>query len=99
MTSDDDSAQCFLVEWYQSGPAALEARDAAAQLTRAARTASTRTQPVVLVMALTVPHDRTLFGVFCAHSADAVIHTCQHAGWPADRISTDVHPWLPPPPH
>ena len=96
MSISTSSTPCFLVEWYQTGPALLSARDAAEQLTRAAGAASTGNQPVQLVMALTVPHDRTLFAVLSAPSADAVILACQHVGWPADRISTDVHPWLPP---
>jgi hypothetical protein len=88
------ATQCFLVEWYQTGPAALTAEEAAEQLSRAA--AASGDGPVLLIMALTVPADQTLFGVFSAASADAVIDTCQRAGWPADRISTDVHPWLTP---
>jgi hypothetical protein len=98
MTSSDPTAPCFLVEWYQSGLAAVAPVDAIEQLTRAAAAVSTRGQPVALVMALTVPHDQTLFGVFRAATADAVIQTCQRAGWPADRISADVHPWLTPEP-
>jgi hypothetical protein len=86
------ATRCFLVEWYQTGPAALTATEAAEQLSHAA--AASGDGPVVLIMALTVPADQTLFGVFSAASADAVIDTCQRAGWPADRISTDVHPWL-----
>jgi hypothetical protein len=94
MTSSDPGAPCFLVEWYQSGLGALAPGDAVEQLIAAAAAVSTHTQPVTLVIALTVPHDQTLFGVFRAATADAVIRTCQRAGWPADRISTDVHPWL-----
>ena len=94
MTSSHCTTQCFLVEWYQAGPARVSAVDAAAHLCRAAATVSTRDQPVLLLVALTVPHDRTLFAVFSAASADAIVQTCQHAGWPADRISTDVQPWL-----
>jgi hypothetical protein len=98
MASSDQTESYFLVEWYQRGPATLSAQDAADQLNRAASGVSTHDQPVVLVMALTVPHDQTLFGVFSAASADAVIRTCQQAGWPASRVSTDVHPWLNPAP-
>jgi hypothetical protein len=85
-------ASYFLVEWYQSGPAALSADAAVAHLTRAAAT-DTEVPPVVLVTALLVPKDETFFGVFSAASADAVIQTCQGAGWPADRISIGVQPW------
>jgi hypothetical protein len=84
--------RCFLVEWYHNGPVALSAAEAAQRLARAAAD-SVDSQPVLLMMALNVPHDRTLFGVFSACDVDAVIDTCQRAGWPADRISTDVHPW------
>jgi hypothetical protein len=83
----------FLVEWYQGGPATLLTRDAAAHLAHAATGGDTCADPVRLVMALNVPEDETLFVVFRAMSADAVIRTCQRAGWPPDRISTDVRPW------
>ena len=94
MTSSHPTYPCFLVEWYEAGPAGLSAVDAAAHLCRAAATVSPHGPPVTLIMVLSVPHDRTLFGVFHAATADAVIQTCQRAGWPADRISTDVQPWL-----
>jgi D-serine deaminase-like pyridoxal phosphate-dependent protein len=96
MSLGDPAKQCFLVEWYETGPAAIAGIDAASRLARAANALSTPGQPVALVVALSVPHDRTMFGVFSAAGADAVIQTCQHAGWPADRISTDVHAWLAP---
>jgi hypothetical protein len=96
MTSSHPADPCFLVEWYQSGLAALAHVDAVEQLARAAAGVSPHGPPVALVMALSVPNDQTLFGVFRAATADAVIQTCQRAGWPADRISTDVHLWLTP---
>ena len=85
-------ASCFLVEWYQTGPAALLAEDAAARLTRAAA-ADDNIPPTTLTMALNMPDDQTFFGVFTAVSVEAVIQTCQRAGWPADRISANVHLW------
>lgn len=69
--------------------------DAAARLALATAT-DTHQPPAALLMALTVPDDKTFFGVFSAATADAVIQICQRAGWPPDRISTDVYPW---PPH
>ncbi|WP_319435079.1 hypothetical protein [Mycobacterium sp. RTGN5] len=41
-----------------------------------------------------MPADQTVFAVFSAASSDAVVQLCHRAGWPADRISTDVEPWL-----
>ena len=93
MSGTVSAASCFLVEWYQTGPAALSADDAAAQLVRAAAEDKHR-PPSALLMALTVPDDQTFFGVFSAATAEAVIHTCERAGWTADRISTGVCPWL-----
>ena len=90
------TASCFLVEWYQCGPVELSADAAAAHLTRAAA-ADTHQPPAALLMALTVPDDKTYFGIFSGASTDAIIQICQRAGWPPDRISTDIHPW--PRPH
>jgi hypothetical protein len=96
MTRAGCAQQCFLVEWYETGPAAEPGIDAADRLARAAGAVSTARQPVKLVMALTVPKDRTMFGVFSAVSVNSVIQTCLRAGWPADRISADVYTWLAP---
>ena len=92
MRCNDQTPTYFLVEWYQSGPAALPATDVVnrlrsiAQPERASGTAS-------LLMALAVPQDQTLFGLFHAADIDAVIDMCGRAGWPPDRISADVQPW------
>ena len=85
-------ASCFLVEWYQTGPAAVSADNAAACLARAAA-ADTHHPPAALMMTLNMPDDQTFFGVFTATSTDAVVQTCRRAGWPADRISANVHAW------
>lgn len=96
MASSDPGTSCYLVEWYLSGLAAVAPADAVEQLTRAAAEGDSFGQPVTLIMALSVPDDQTLFGVFRAATTDVVMQTCRRAGWPADRISTDVHPWLTP---
>ena len=95
MTNDSSPHRCYLAEWYQHGPVAVSVTQAAERLIGAAADHSNG-DAVALLMALTVPADRTLFGVFAATSMEAVIDTCQQAGWPADRISADVHPWLTP---
>lgn len=91
---DDVAASCFLVEWYQGEPIALSANDVAERLRRAAAVSTEHLAQVTLMMVVAVPNDHTLFAVFAASSAAAVIHACQHTGWPVDRISSDVHPWL-----
>jgi hypothetical protein len=83
----------FLVEWYQTGPVAQLADAVAAQLSGAAATGDD-TPPAALLMALTMPTDQTVFAVFSAASCEVIIALCQRAGWPPDRISTDVEPWL-----
>jgi hypothetical protein len=86
-------ASCFLVEWYQTGPAALRTEDAAAELSRAAAIDG-HVPPTALVMAFNMPDDQTFFGVFSAVSVEAVVQACRYAGWPADRITANVHVWL-----
>jgi hypothetical protein len=93
MPRSDSTAMCYLVEWYQSGPAALPTADAVKHLERVARRRDISGQAVMLLMALAVPEDQTLFGVFRAAGVDDVIDFCRQAGWPADRISTGVQPW------
>lgn len=94
MTEHAEQTECFLVEWYQGAPTALSAEEAAAHLRRAVSGSEPDADPVALVTVLNVPHDGTLFAVFTSPDAAAVIRTCQRAGWPADRISNNVQPWL-----
>lgn len=93
MTENAQEAVYFLVEWYQGGPLGLSADDAAAHLHRAAPKSAQFGDLVTLLVVLAVPHDDTLFAVFSSRDVEAVIHACQRAGWPADRISTDVQAW------
>lgn len=94
MTKNAQEAVYFLVEWYQGGPIALSADDAAAHLHRLAPESAQIGDLVKLLVVLAVPHDSTLFAVFSSPDAEAVVRICQRAGWPADRISTDVQTWL-----
>jgi hypothetical protein len=79
------SGECFLVEWYQPDFAVLRLDEAIDRLGHAAAAAHVR-----LLMTLTVPSDETVFVVLAADSADAVIRTCQQAGWHTDRITAGV---------
>lgn len=83
----------FLVEWYQTGPVTQLAEVVAAQLSGAAAV-DDDTASAALLMALTMPADQTVFAVFSAPNSETIIQLCQRAGWPPDRISTDVQPWL-----
>lgn len=95
MIETDQATSDFLVEWYQAGPAATSTQDAADRLVRAGATLEQPDQPpVALTILVAVPGDQTLFAVFNAASENDVIQTCIQAGWPADRISTDVQSWV-----
>jgi hypothetical protein len=37
-----------------------------------------------------VPTDEVLYGMFSAYSAEAVVLTCDYAGIPIERLSSDV---------
>jgi hypothetical protein len=77
--------QCFLVEWYQPDLAATTLDMAIDRLSRAAAASQVR-----LLVTLTAPSDETVFGVFAAESAEAVIEACRQAGWHTDRITAGV---------
>jgi len=96
MRCNDRTPTYFLVEWYQSGPAAESAPDVVNRLRSIARPGRA-SATAWLLMALAVPEDQTLFGLFHAADIDAVIDMCGRAGWPPDRISTGVQPWPAPP--
>jgi TRAP-type C4-dicarboxylate transport system permease large subunit len=93
MTDSASPGSYFLVEWYQTGPVELVAQAVADHLCCAA-TAGDHTPPTTVLITLTMPADQTVFAVFSAPSCESVLQVCRRAGWPADRISADVVPWL-----
>lgn len=80
-----DTAQCFLVEWYQRMPTDSDACDIWRILSAAAPRLA-----VEVVLIVSVPADEVVFGVVRADTADAVTAMCRAVGWPADRITSDV---------
>jgi hypothetical protein len=82
--------RCYLVEWYR--PEVTEdLDDTVTKLNECVASISTAGAPVQLLMALAVPIDEVVFGVFAAGSADMVAQACQRAGIPAQRLTAAVH--------
>ena len=79
---------CYLVEWYHSAIADEPLDDTAARLKDSAVLMSEQGSTVRLLNLLAVPTDEVLFAVFTADSASTVAETCDHAGIPAQRVST-----------
>lgn len=83
------SAPCYLVEWYRPDLA----DDLVARLDQFATAAHEAGTQVTLLMALAVPADEVVFGLFAADSVDAVTRVCGQAGLPAQRV-TEADPPL-----
>lgn len=81
---------CYLVEWYRPAVTA-DLDDIVTKLDDCVASVSTAGSPVQLLMALAVPIDEVVFGVFAAGSAHAVTEVCQRAGIPAERLTAAVH--------
>jgi hypothetical protein len=81
---------CYLVEWYRPAVTA-DLDDIVTKLDDSVASLSTAGSPVQLLMALAVPIDEVVFGVFAADSADMVAQACQRAGIPAERLTAAVH--------
>lgn len=90
MCSTEPNEGCFLVEWYQRGIAVDSVRQASDQLCAAADVVRAGGMSVRFLLAVSVPADQTLFGVFTAESVDAITQTCRAAGCPADRITANA---------
>ncbi len=71
----------FLVEWYRPEVTELPLDDIVARLGDSS---------VHLLMALAIPVDEIVWGVFSADSAQLVDDACERAGMPAGRL-TQVH--------
>lgn len=78
------------MEWYRPDVTSETIENIATMLATAATTMCAEGRPVRLLIALAVPADEVLYGVFTAYSADTVVRTCQNAGIPVERLSTDV---------
>jgi hypothetical protein len=94
--SSDEPARRFLVEWYQAGLACAPPADTAARLAAGAAAARADGLTVSVVLTLAAPGDDTLFGVFCADTAETVRQICDQAGCPPDRITGDIRTFVTP---
>jgi len=81
---------CYLVEWYGPGRRTESIGAIAVRLTECAASISAARAPVQLLMALDIPDDEYVFGVFAAESPDVVAEACARAGMPAERISAAI---------
>ena len=96
--SSEPNEGCFLVEWYQRGIAIDSVQQAGDQLCAAADLVRAGGLAVRFVLAVSVPADQTLFGVFTAESVEAITQTCRAAGCPADRITANAAAYVAPTP-
>jgi hypothetical protein len=81
---------CFLSEWYRPDITSQTLEDISAILDKAAATMRAEGTQVHLLITLAVPPDEVLYGLFIACSAATVVLTCEHAGIPVERLSSDV---------
>ncbi|VEG51904.1 Uncharacterised protein [Mycolicibacterium aurum] len=87
---DVGSRTSFLAEWYLPNLAEATVDDIVTRLRAAAAAVTRAGAPIRLVATLSVPTDEVLYGVFDADSPEAVVSTCERAGSPHQRLSTDV---------
>ena len=82
--------RCFLAEWYQPDLAGRSLDDVVATLGRAATRLRGEGHQMELMFIVNSPADEMLYSVFTADSVDTVTLACRQAGWPVDRITSDV---------
>lgn len=81
---------CYLAEWYLPELTEQSVDDIVARIDAAAATVTNEGTPVRLLVALSVPTDEVLYGVFGANSQDIVSRTCLQAGAPHQRLSAHI---------
>lgn len=81
---------CYLVEWYRPGVDEDQLGDISAGLELSSTSLTAEGSPVRCVLALAVPADEVVFGIFEADSADVVAQVCQRAGRPPTRLSPAI---------
>ncbi|HXS87566.1 MAG TPA: hypothetical protein VN741_18215 [Mycobacterium sp.] len=90
MNAPTSHVRCYLAEWYRRGLTEDDLDHVAARIGECANAMSARGAAVQLLIALAVPDDELIFGVFTADSAEVVDRTCNQAGLPAQRLSTAI---------
>jgi hypothetical protein len=81
---------CYLVEWYRPELTSGQLDRTVARLEECATVMCGEGADVKLLMALALPAEEVLFGVFAACSAQTVCEACRRAGIPAERLSDMV---------
>jgi hypothetical protein len=79
--------RCYLVEWYRADLTDEALGQTLAQLHQGAASLSAEGSPTQVLLALTVPSDEVVLGVFAASSAEIVSQACDRAGLPAERVT------------
>jgi hypothetical protein len=87
MTAPISQRQCYLVEWYRPALTQELFDDVVARLGERVTSMCAEGAPVHLLMAIAVPGDELVFGVFEAGSEQVVAQVCDRAGFPAQRLS------------
>jgi hypothetical protein len=82
--------RCYLTQWFLPDLSGHRLGDAVALLEEHVSSMCAEGLPVQLLMALAVPGDELVFGVFAANSADVVACVCHRAGLPAQRLSQAI---------
>jgi hypothetical protein len=90
MDVTDEGLEQFLVEWYGPRATVESISDTAGRLNDGAASISADGARIQLLMAVAVPADDYVFGVFAAENAQTVAQACVAAGAPAGRISAAV---------
>jgi len=95
MSAPDRLQRCFLAEWYRPAVVNRDIDEVAAALGDTVARLHSQGHPIRLLAAVAASTDQVLYGVFAAESADTVTRACRGAGWPADRISSDIRARIP----
>jgi hypothetical protein len=87
--------RCYLAEWYRSELTEELLDSAVTKLDECVSSVCAQGSPVRLLMALAVPNDQFVFGVFVADSEEIVDRVCRQAGIPAHRLSVAIDARVP----
>jgi hypothetical protein len=82
--------RCYLAEWYRPELTDELLHHDLTKLEECVRAMCAAGSPVRLVLALAVPNDELVFGVFAAGSKQVVTRVCRQAGIPAQRLSRAI---------
>jgi hypothetical protein len=90
MSASGLSQRCYLAEWYRSELTEELLERAVTKLDECVSSVCAQGSHVRLLMALAVPDDQLVFGVFVADSEEIVDGICRQAGIPAHRLSRAI---------